>query len=196
MPVALKPVRTVAPASPLFSLAEARAWVKVEGPDEDAILTLLIDAATAQLDGWEGILGRCLVTQTWRQDFDGFGPKLRLPLAPLVEGSVSVTYRDEAGATQTANPALYHVVTDVRGPVVRLADGQSWPAAAVRPDAVSVTARYGYGAPADVPAAIRFAAFLAIADGFRNRESQIIGTIVAENLSRNMALAPFRRVTT
>lgn len=194
MPTPLKPVRTVAPASPLITLAEARVWCHEDSTDQDALLQLLIDAATSELDGMTGILGRCLIAQTWRFDFDSFAHEIRLPLAPLI-AVTSVSWKDAPGASQTVAPTVYHAVEDALSPVVRLASGQSWPTPAIRPDAVSITAQLGYGASAtDVPGGIRFAAQLAIADGYANREAQIVGTIVAESLTRNRTLAGFRRL--
>src|SRR5690606_21137480 len=56
----------------------------------DALIEGLVRAATEHFDGWSGILGRCLVEQEWRQDYDAFAPCLPLPLGPVISIS-SVT---------------------------------------------------------------------------------------------------------
>jgi fatty-acyl-CoA synthase len=78
------------------TLTEIKAHCRVDGADSDAVLNALIAAAVSHLDGHTGILGRAMVTQTWRQDFEAFGGRLRLPLWP-VASVTSVTYRDAAG---------------------------------------------------------------------------------------------------
>jgi hypothetical protein len=67
---ALAPVRTVAPALNPVSLDEAKDHVgAAEFDDDDRKLEGYIDAAVAYLDGYSGILGRALITQTWKVNF-------------------------------------------------------------------------------------------------------------------------------
>ena len=56
----LSPVRTVAPTSTPVSLDEAKIHCRVDHTDEDDLITGLIAAATENLDGCGGILGRAL----------------------------------------------------------------------------------------------------------------------------------------
>ena len=153
-PHALKPVRISAPAARPVSVEEARAQPSVGSSADSELVEALIEAATAELDGWSGHLGRCLVTQSWRFDFAGFpcASRLRLPLGDLQ--SLAVTYVDPDGATQTLSSSLYRAVTDALGPFVELFSGASWPATASRSDAVRVEAVLGYGAAEAVPAPI------------------------------------------
>ena len=60
----LPPVRTVVPSvdDPLLTTAEAKAHCRVDTSDDDTLIASLVKAATAHLDGWSGILGRCLVS--------------------------------------------------------------------------------------------------------------------------------------
>ena len=76
----LAPVRTVAPVADLVSLAEAKAQCRVDDSDSDVLMTALIKAATDHLDGYSGVLGRALITQTWAVDFGGFSDLIRLPV--------------------------------------------------------------------------------------------------------------------
>lgn len=190
------PVRTVGPAEAALSVAEVKEFLRLE-PDEteeDELLAALIAAAIDHLDGYRGVLGQALVAQTWQIKLDGFPAKrvLRLPLGPLID-LVSVAYFDAAGSAQTL--VGLELCPDALGPAVGLAEGQSWPATATRPDAVTVTWRCGFGAGAgDVPAAIRTAAKLLIGHWYANREAVNVGNIVTEMpLGATVLLAPFRR---
>lgn len=61
-----RPVLVTPPAIAPVSLPEAKQQVREEaaGADSDAVLTAYRDAAVGYLDGWSGILGRCLISQT------------------------------------------------------------------------------------------------------------------------------------
>lgn len=189
----LAPVRTVAPAATPVSLAEAKAHLKVESTDEDTLITSLIEAATSWLDGYTGILGRALITQTWRRDFDSFGA-WRLPVGDVIALS-SISYYDTDNASQTLASSVYQVLTDEIGPYLALKVDQSWPSYYSRDDAVRVTWTAGYGPnAADVPQAIRQAMLLMIGDWYRSRENTVIGDSASElPLAVKALLAPFRK---
>ncbi len=189
------PVRTVGPAEPLLSLVEAKAHLRVDHSEEDTLITSLVAAAEAYLDGWTGVLGRALVTQTWRQDFEAFEDALRLPLWPVASVS-SVTYKDEAGTAQTVSASNYQLLADGLGAYVAIKPGLSWPSPGDHLAPVSVTYVAGQ-AVADVPAAIKHAALLMIGDLYRNRETAAIGAQASEipmSATVNALLAPYRRV--
>ncbi len=138
-----------------MSLAEAKNHLRVDHDDDEGdLISALIKAATAYLDGYAGILGRALATQTWRQDFAGFADRLPLPLTP-VSAIVSAGCFGAGNMQQTLDPGVYDLFADARGAYVALQPGQSWPSSYRRADAVSVTFAAGYGAAADVPEPIR-----------------------------------------
>lgn len=187
------PVRTTPPAETPVTLAEVKAHCRVDGDDSNAVLTALLNAAVDHLDGWSGILGRCLVTQTWRQDFDGFARLLRLPLGP-VASITSVTWRNAAGQIATVSSDNYARKADALGDYVRFKDGFVFPSDLNQVSAVSVTYVAGV-APADVPASIKAAIMLLAGNWFENREAVVIGTISSElPMAVNALLAPHRRV--
>lgn len=202
-----RPILVTPPAILPVSLAEAKLHLRID-PDltlEDTLVTGLIAGATGYLDGWTGILGRCLVEQTIRQDFDALAPCLPLPLGPVME-IVSVGYTDANGDTATVDPASYSVKTDGGGRSRVEFDGVSASGAA------SVTYKAGYATipevPADgetpaipaqstVPEAIKIAIKLFVGAWYENREETVIGVSVAglpASVAAHALLAPYRRI--
>lgn len=190
----LAPVRTADPA-PLIGLDEARRHLRIDDVNSNQVIAHLIGAAAAHLDGHAGILGRALVTQTWRQDIGCFPGVdiIRLPLRP-VQSITHVKYSDDDDAEQTLATSVYGgPYTDALGPFIQRRTGQSWPSTYDRPDAVRVTFVAGYGTAAEVPAAIRQSALLLIAHWFENREATIVRHAVIETpLAVDRLIAPYR----
>ncbi|KAB2787784.1 hypothetical protein F9K97_07545 [Brucella anthropi] len=185
----LAPVRTVAPATTPISLAEAKAHLRVEHDDQDALITAQIEAATSLLDGHVGILGRALVTQTWQQDLAGFAARMPLPLSP-VSAVVSVSFFDTSNVQQMLDAGLYALQTDARGTCVILQPGQSWPATYPRPDAVSITFTAGYGSASDVPAPIRQAILLIVQRLFDGADTSIDAAV---DRTVHALITPYRK---
>lgn len=185
------PVRTVAPAEDPVTLTEAKAHLRVDGTGEDALIGALISAATQELDGWTGILGRALVTQTWAQGFDAFADKLRLPMPAAT--IVSVTYVDTNGDTQTLAANQYELRQDALGSYVERAFDVSWPNIRSHPEAVRVKFTCGTSA-ANVPAPLKAAILLRIGDLYANREAVGMREGVAVNPTIQALVAPYRRI--
>ncbi len=95
-----RPVLITPPAIQPVSLAEAKLHLRVDHNDEDTLIESLTRAATEHSDGWNGILGRCLVEQVWRQDHDRFARQMIIPLGPVIAVQ-SITWRDLAPASAT-----------------------------------------------------------------------------------------------
>lgn len=101
-------------------------------------------------------LGRYLVTQTVDAYYDDFpcGDDRRIHLPPL-QSVTSITYVDDAGATQTL-AATEYLVNDKSTPCrIEEAYGKMWPAVRQQANAVRVRFVAGYGAAAAVPACIK-----------------------------------------
>jgi uncharacterized phiE125 gp8 family phage protein len=189
----LKPVRTVAPTVELITTAEAKAHLRVDNTDEDTLIGNLVSAATAHLDGYSGILGRALTTQTWKIEAGAFTDPLRLPVGDLIAVS-SVKYYDLSNAQQTLATSVYGAFSDDGGPYIGLKADQDWPDVYDRRDAIEVIWTAGYGATAaSVPQAIKQAALLLVGHWYANREAVSIGESVAEiPLAATALLEPFR----
>ena len=175
------------------SLAEAKMHLRVDAADEDGLIAGLIAAATAHLDGWAGVLGRCLCEQTWRQDFDRFARVLRLPLGP-VASIASVTWRNAAGQVATVAGANYLLRHDAAGSYLRFRDDFDFPTDLHCTAAVIATSVCGTS-PEDTPAPIKAAMLLLVGHWYRKREDVVTGTIATQlPASVSALIAPYRRV--
>jgi len=186
------PVLVAAPSAAPVSLDDVKRHIRDCFDDDDQLLQGLIDGAVSHFDGYAGILGRALVTQTWRQDFAAFSHCMRLPLGPL-SGVPVITYFDADGISRTVPDTIYSAHTDARGPFIALRSGQSWPATASRLDAVSV--EFACGEAADkVPPAIKVALMLLVAHWYRNPEVVGDGGNVELPFAVSALITPRRRV--
>lgn len=59
-------IRVTPPATAIVSLPEVKAHLRVDHAHEDALIQAYLDAATSWIDGFDGVLGRCVLEQTWR----------------------------------------------------------------------------------------------------------------------------------
>ena len=146
---------TAATSEPI-TLDELRAQCRIDGSDEDVLLTIYIAAARAKA---EGILGRPLITRTLEQAFDAFpdlGAALQLEGTPA-QSVASVTYLDSAGTQQTLAGSAYALdLTNALTPYLRLTTATTWPTTADKPNAVRVRYVVGFGNDgAAVPADVR-----------------------------------------
>lgn len=189
----IRPVRTSAPAETPVSLAEAKAHCRVSHSDDDTLISSLIDAAVAHLDGYAGLLGRCIVDQEWRQSYECWEWRFRLPFPDV--STAAVTYQDVDNATQTVSTDDYEIVEDALGSMIVFKDAFQEPGLysdMVAP--VSVTFTAGFGAAAAVPDSIKAAIKLMIGHWYENREGVIAGLSVAElPMAVNALIAPYRR---
>ncbi|MCE9650579.1 MAG: head-tail connector protein [Parvibaculum sp.] len=174
------------PAEEPVTLAEARAHLRLDGADEDALLSAFITAARAVL---EGETRRAFVTQNWRLLLDEWpGRELILPLAPIA--AVTAVTVDGAGALDAT---LYETALAGDGP--RLVAAGAWPAPSRRVAGIAVDFTAGYGSAADVPTPLKQAVLLLAAHWFDRREPAGLGDGPAELPPAVKALAaPYRRV--
>ena len=78
----MSPILLVGPMIEPISLAEARAWLKLDSTEEDDLVGALITSARLIV---ESLTRRMLLTQTWRLALDAWpkGQKIEIPFAPF-----------------------------------------------------------------------------------------------------------------
>jgi uncharacterized phiE125 gp8 family phage protein len=159
-------VIATAPADEPLTLAEVKAWLKVDGSDEDALLTALITAARASAEKY---MQAALLEQRIIEIFSDFERNgIRLSLWPLVSVE-AVKYKDTGGNALTLDASFYGVDTSARPGLVYRKENALWPMLEIAPDAVTVEYTAGYETADDVPQPIKTAMLLMIADWYDNR---------------------------
>lgn len=93
------------PSLPVVSLDEAKAHLRVSHDDEDDLIRGLIAAATAYLDGLDGVLGRALSPQTWRAVYREGSATDCLPIGPVISRQDPMTMDGETSVTFVAGYA-------------------------------------------------------------------------------------------
>jgi len=194
---------TAALAEPV-TLAKIKTFLNLSTADDDTLLDALIKAAR---DHVEMVLQRALVRRTYRADIGGFYRAIRLPWAPLASVT-SVKYYDTASpsvlttlADSSISPETTSEVYRVNeaGSMLYLVNGEAWPTADLRHDAVQITYVAGYAPDsaspldhaANVPDAIKSALKLLIGDMYLNREAQSMMKL-DENRTFKSLLASYR----
>jgi len=166
------------PETEPVSLTEAKLHLRVDGSDEDTLISALIVAARQAAESYTR---RAFITQTWRYTCDRLTTAVTLPHQPLQ----SVTSIAIDGVTLAASN--YEVDT---------ASGRVRPLSRYAADdigGIAITFVSGYGAASDVPQAIRQAMLLMVGHWYEHREAVITGSISSElPLTARALLAPYR----
>lgn len=177
----------VAPA-PIVTVAEVKAWTRIDCADDDALVEGLIVAATQWLDAPSGWVGRALGVQTLEMTFGAeCWRRGRLPLwYPPIRDVVSVHYHDADGLEHDLADASWRLSGEAVVPEV----GVSWPDVECRPDAARVVYRAGYDI---VPEPIRLAIMMLVAHWYTSGREAATATPMAEPPFAVSALVqPFR----
>ena len=186
-------VMTAAPAAEPISLADTKAHLRVDGTDEDTLISSLIVAGRVLV---ERSLGLALITQGWSYFLDAWPHRgcISLPLLP-VQAVSGVTVHDDDGGSTVLDVGGYEV--DLLSTPARVVLTAATPPAVTRAfNGFEIAFTAGYGnAGSDVPQPIRQALLLLVAHWFERREPVALGAgpqevpAVAAGL-----LQPYRRV--
>lgn len=186
----MTPILITPPAVEPLSLAEMKAWLRVEGEAEDEIVGALIASARLVV---ENLTRRLLVFQTWRLVLDEWpGQGVTLPFSPV--RSVIVRTFDASGVATAADPQEYRL--DDVGGTVKL----NFPGGAPQPGrlraGIEIDVEAGFAADADgVPAPLRQAMRILVARWYENRgDVEADGDMARTPASVAALVAPYRRV--
>lgn len=188
-------ILTELPTVELITLAETKAFMRVDTAASDATITQLIAAVTSYLDGEDGIMGRALRPQRWRATMANFPLGwIDIPLPPTITVD-AVSYVDDEGTVTILDPSEYRVVSGGNGVTqISPAYGITWPAfinSEPRPDAVRVDFTAGHqdlSSPANeaVPENVRLAAMMLCRIWYDDAAADVPDSV-------SSLLAPYRR---
>lgn len=181
-----------APAVEPLSLAEAKAFLRVEHSDDDATIAALIAGSRIHV---ESRTRRALITQSWRLSADAWpeNGRLRVVPGPLQQVTAARVYDFEGMAHDVDVQAF---VLDKGASLLAFAPW-ALPAPGRVAAGIELDVTVGYGdAAADVPEALRQAIRLLVAHWYDNRGLIAVGHQVAELPATVSALiAPYRMLS-
>ncbi|PHR57925.1 MAG: hypothetical protein COA43_11150 [Robiginitomaculum sp.] len=183
------PKLVTAPLTYPVDIADVKQHLRVGHADDDTLINGYIAAATGYLDGYVGILGRCLILQTWEQVFDAFSACMRLPLLPAYSIE-EISYTNTAGDQETLAEASYEVLADALGAYVSILNTPSNVSGRV-----TITYIAGYGDETKVPAPIKAAIMLHVGSLYEVRERELVGVSFVETGTYQALIAPYRRLS-
>lgn len=185
-----KLVLKTGPATTAISLAEAKAFLRVDSDydDDDSYITSLIGVATNVV---EQFTRRRLITQTYNIYYDEFPPFMDLQVGN-VASVTHVKYYDTDNTLQTLDTSEYDVDIRVKPGRIYQAEDGNFPNTYERANSVEVEFIVG-SAASDVEDAIKQAMYIVIGRYYENRQDVVTGTIASElPLMVDHLLTPYR----
>jgi uncharacterized phiE125 gp8 family phage protein len=170
MPIIYSKVTSDPAAEPVL-LAEAKLHLRVENDEENALISILSQAAREMI---EQRLGRSLITQSRTIKMDHFplcSDTILLPYGP-VQSVTSIHYLVDGVSTLLS--ALDYAV-DTNSDIARIVIDDSWPSADDDINSVTIVYVCGYGASSSyVPKPIKQAIYMLLAHLYENRQAVIV----------------------
>jgi uncharacterized phiE125 gp8 family phage protein len=181
-----------APAVEPLSLAEAKAYLRVETPDDDDVIAALIVGSRIHV---EAQTRRALITQSWRIAVDAWPVDGRLPIvpAPLQALAAARVYDFDNNAQALDTDAF--VLDKGASALIFAPNLATWalPAPGRTSAGIELDVMVGYGdAAADVPEPLRQAIRSLVAHWYENRGLVSAGATAALPQTVAALLAPYR----
>lgn len=159
-------------AEGILPLAEAKAYLRVDGSDEDDLVAALRDCAVDFVEKYLNV--RLAPVADMQARFEGFGPHMRAGIGPSATVVVTaISYVDTDGESVALTPADWRVGVDGK---ILPAIGTSWPKSG-GPVTVTFDAGYPEGA---CPPALRIAVRMMLVHLYDHREAIISDGLEAD----------------
>lgn len=158
--------RTIGPALPAITLAEAKMHLRVDSNAEDEYITSLIYGAMGLVDG-TGALGLSISEQTWTLWVPQSPGVVRVTMGPFIE-ITKISYYDTDSVLQDGDVTDFEVRLDSDFVNVRPKSGKAWPPATSREDAIAIQFTAGFS---ETPDGIKHALKLLIGHWYPTREA-------------------------
>lgn len=176
-------IRLTDPSVEPITLDQAKAHLRFTGSSSDDEIGAMISAARARV---EAFCNRPFVSASFAILHDGALPSGDLPIRVPVAGVTEVqdvSYRDVDGVSQTFEAYIHDAERQIIEP------DDAWPAG----DRLRIQVTAGDdSSPPEVPADIRYAILLYLADMFELREAQVVGMTLAANPAAENLMMPHR----
>jgi len=182
------------PAQEPITLAEMKAWLRLDGVDEDGLINALITSARLSV---ETITSQALITQSWRMVLDQW------PVAPLIELTLAPLQRLSAVRIYAADGLTSNLsINDFRCEISakqqpRLALLKRQPPPMVPISGIELDLVMGYGDDGtSVPEPLKLAIKMLVAFWFENRGDEPTGVPLRwpDEISRLLAPYQLRRL--
>lgn len=175
-----KSVRSVT-SGDIITLANVKNWCRITTSDDDALLSMLIEAMIDMAEKYAGITLR---RKEYTFEFQNYGNTIQLPYGPHV--SIDAV-RTKLDGTETTLDASDYFVTGQDHKTLNVKE-------TFKNQQIEVDLTAGYGA-SDVPEMIQLALYKAVLSNYEDRQDLIGGTIVATLPNNSKAiLDQYKRV--
>jgi len=163
----MTPTLVTPPADPVVLPDDLRLYLRVDHDDDLTLIESLGAAAVAHLDGWTGVLGRCIMPQTWQIAVDAAG-EVVLPMPDVTAAS----------ADYGAGPVALAVTASALGPVVDVTD--------------SCTVTFTCSMPAHLLPGVQAVVKMLVAHWYANREAVAMSSATELPLAVNALIMQMR----
>ncbi len=173
-------------------LDDQKLHLRIDGDDDDAYIASCITAARHWI---EGQTHRAIMDQTWDYGIDYAWPakygfhRIDFPLNPVQSQAspetISITYVDDDGASQTLATSQYIIAARRHGSYIVPAYNITWPTIRPVPDAITV--RFVAGDSDTVPQELHRAVMILAGHYYEHRETSVDAPEAVEAL-----ISPFR----
>ena len=182
------------PTQEPVTLAEMKAWLRVDGLDEDGLILALITSARLSL---ETVTGKAFITQSWRMVLDAWPdrPFIDVPLAPLQSIMAGRVYNADGSTLALAASDFIVESSSQQRPRLALLKRQPPTFRAMSGIEIDLIAGYGNDG-SNVPEPLKLALKMLVAFWFENRGDEPTGIPLRwpDEISRLVAPFQMRRV--